>query len=131
MIDLKSSENENLCLMANKRNSSWLWHKRLRHASLSILNKLVKLDLVIGLPNKNFQFDGVCEACAKGKHTRNTFKLKKFVTTTKSFELVHMDLFGPTKSLSLNEKWFGLVIVDDYSKFTWLFFLLHKNHTFE
>ena len=42
-----------------------------------------------------------------------------------------MDLFGPTRTLSLNGKRFGLVLVDDYSRFSWVFFIFHKNEAFD
>ena len=56
---------------------------------------------------------------------------KPNVSYFKLFDLVHMDLFGPTRILSLNGKRFGLVIVDDYSRFSWVFFIFHKNKAFD
>ena len=53
-----------------------LWHKRLGHASLSLLNKLVSKDLVVGLPSIKYNDDKVCEACAKGKQVRSSLKSK-------------------------------------------------------
>ena len=114
VIDLNSSKNENICLMANKNTITWLWHRKLGHASFSVLNRLVKFDLVDGLPKIKFVQHKICDACARGKQTRSTFKPKHVVSTSKPFGLVHIDLFGPTRTLSLNGKRFGLVIVDDY-----------------
>jgi len=51
-----------------------LWHKRLGHASLSFLNKLVSKDLVVGLPTIKYNDGKVCDACAKGKQVKNSFK---------------------------------------------------------
>ena len=95
-----------------------------------ILNRLRKFDLVDGLPKIKFIQHEICDACASGKQTRSTFKPKHVVSTFKSFDLVHMDLFGPTRTLSLNGKRFSLVIVDDYSRFSWIFFIFHKNEAF-
>ena len=117
--------------MANKNLVSWLWHKKLGHASMSVLNRLVKLNLVNGLPKIKFIQDKICDVCARGKQKRNSFKPKHVVSTFKSFDLVHMDLFGPTRTLSISGKRFGLVIVDDYSRFTWVCFLLHKSEAFD
>ena len=107
-----------MCLMANRNTVSWLWHRKLGLASFSILNRLVKFDLVDGLPKIKFTQHEICDACARDKQSRSTLKPKHVVSTSKPFDLVHMDLFGPTRTLSLNGKRFGLVIVDDYSRFS-------------
>ena len=90
----------------------------------------MKFNLVDDLPKIRFIQHEICDACDRGKQTRSTFKPKHVVSTSKSFDLVHMDLFGPIRTLSLNGKRFSLVIVDDYSKFSWVFFIFHKNEAF-
>ena len=115
---MNSSKTANMCLMANKNTLSWLWHRKLMHASFSILNRLVKFNLVDGLPKIKFIQHEICDACTKGKQTRSTFKPKHVRSTSKLFDLVYMNLFGPTKILSLNGNRFGLVIIDDYSIFS-------------
>ena len=102
-----------MCLMANRNTVSWLWHRKLGHASFSVLNRLAQFDLVVGLPKIKFTQHEIYDACARGKQTKNLFKPKHFVFTSKPFDLVHMDLFGPNRTLSLNGKRFGLVLVDD------------------
>ena len=81
-----------------------LWHKRLGHASLTLLNKLVSKDLVVGLPSIKFNDDKVCEACAKGKQVRLSFKSKRCVSTTRPLELLHIDLCGPMRITSRGGK---------------------------
>ncbi|XP_070025562.1 uncharacterized protein [Nicotiana sylvestris] len=71
-----------------------LWDRRLEHASFSLLNKLVQKDLVRGLPKSSFKEHKVCDACAKGKHVRSSFKPKKIVSTSSPLDLLHMDLCG-------------------------------------
>ena len=95
------------------------------------MNRLVQFDLVVGLPKIKFTQHEICDACARGKQTRSLFRPKHVVSTSKPFDLVHMDLFGPTRTLSLNGKRFGLVLVDDYSRFMWVFFIFHKNEAFD
>jgi len=73
---------------------------------------------VEGLPTLNYEKDRICEACQKGKQTKNVFKTKNFVSTTRPVELLQMDLFGPSRTMSLGGNYYGLVIVDDFSKFT-------------
>ena len=69
------------CLIANDVNDSWLWHRRLRHASMKTLSKLVKKDLVIGFPKLSFDKDKICDACQFGKEVRNSFKSKNLIST--------------------------------------------------
>ena len=113
-------------------NESWLWHRRLGHASMKTLSKLVKNDFVIGLPKLNFDKDKICDACLFGKQVRSSFKSKDLVTTSRPLELLHIDLFEPMNVISMGGKSYGFVIVD-YYKFTWVYFLAHKIealHTF-
>ena len=121
------------CLVASKANineDSWLWHRKLGHASSHLISKLIKENLVNGSPNLNLLSNHVCKACQLEKHTRTSFKPKNIVTTTRPLELLHIDLFGPTRTTSLGGKKNGLVIVDDYSRYTWVLFITHKNKTF-
>ena len=83
------------------------------------------------MPKIKFTQHEICDACARGKQTRSSFKLKHVVSTSKLFDLVHMDLFGPTRTLSLNGKRFDLVLIDDYFRFSWVFFIFHKNEAFD
>ena len=94
------------------------------------LNKLISKDLVIGLPKLKFEKDRLCDACQKGKQVRVSFKSKNVVSTTRPLHLLHMDLFGPSRTMSFGENYYALVIVDDYSRFTWTLFLAHKRDAF-
>ena len=84
----------NVCLMAKKKDESWLWHKRFGHASMHVISKLCQNDLVVGLPK-------FCDTCVKGKHKKSFFKSKNCVFTSRPLQLLHIDLFGPTKQLVL------------------------------
>ena len=100
---------------------------------MKTLSKLVKNHLVIGLSKLSFDKDKICDACQFGKQVRNSFKSKNLVSTSRFFELLHVDLFGPVDVLSMGGKSYGFVIVDNYSRFTWVYFLAHKDealHTF-
>ena len=107
----------------------WIWHRRLGHASLRKISQLSKLNLVRGLPRLKYSSEALCEACQKGKFTKKPFKAKNVVSTTRPLELLHIDLFGPVKTESIGGKKYGLVIVDDYSRWTWVKFLRHKDET--
>jgi len=72
----------------------------------------------------------VCEACQKRKRTKVSFKQKNVVSTERPLELLHMDLFCPSRTMSLSGNLCALVIVDDFSRYTWTLFLVSKNDTF-
>ena len=94
---------------------------------------LVKNDLVIRLPKLNFNKDKICDACQFGKQVRSSFKPKNLVSTSRPLKLLHIDLFGPMDVISMGDKSYGFVIVDDFSRFIWVYFLAHKDealHTF-
>ncbi|KAI4295042.1 hypothetical protein MLD38_040690 [Melastoma candidum] len=118
------------CLLTVK-DESLLWHRRLGHSNFKLLSKLVKKDLVKGLPNIRFEHDSFCEACSLGKQTKSSFKSKNEVSTSQPLELLHMDLFGPTRVQSVGGRRYCLVVVDDYSRYTWVKFLTHKSDAFE
>ncbi|GJU19077.1 putative ribonuclease H-like domain-containing protein [Tanacetum coccineum] len=105
------------------------WHRRLGHVNFKNLNKLVKGNLVRGLPLKIFQNDHTCVACQKGKQHKASCKAKSVSSISQPLQLLHMDLFGPTSVRSLNHKTYCLVITDDFSRFSWVFFLRTKDET--
>ncbi|GJS29887.1 putative ribonuclease H-like domain-containing protein [Tanacetum coccineum] len=120
------------CLYANATtDESKLWHKRLGHVNFKNINKLVKGHLVRGLPSKVFVNDHTCVACKKGKQHKASCKAKLERIIRKPLELLHMDLFGPVSIESINKKRYCLVVTDDFSRFSWVFFLATKDETSE
>jgi hypothetical protein len=105
------------CLMV-KNEDSWLWHRRLSHVHFDFLNKVLSKDLVIGLPEIKFENDKLCEACQKVKQTRVSFKPENIVSTSKPLELLHLDLFGQSRTKTLGGNYYGFVIVNDFYRFT-------------
>ncbi|GJZ06280.1 putative ribonuclease H-like domain-containing protein [Tanacetum coccineum] len=99
------------------------------HVHFKNLNKLVKGNLVRGLPSKIFQNDHTCVACQKGKQHKASCKAKIVSSISQPLQLLHMDLFGPTSVRSINHKTYCLVITDDFSRFSWVFFLRTKDET--
>ncbi|GJZ19835.1 putative ribonuclease H-like domain-containing protein [Tanacetum coccineum] len=108
---------------------SKLWHRRLGHLNFKTMNKLVKENLVRGLPSKLFENDETCVACQKGKQHRASCKSKIENSISLLLNLLHIDLFGPTFVKSLMKKMYYLVVTDDYNRFTWVFFLATKDET--
>ncbi|GJX76742.1 putative ribonuclease H-like domain-containing protein [Tanacetum coccineum] len=118
------------CLIAKATvDESNKWHRRLGHVNFKNLNKLVKGNLVRGLPSKIFQNDHTCVACQKGKQHKASCKAKLVSSISQPLQLLHMDLFGPTSVRSINHKTYCLVITDDFSRFSWVFFLRTKDET--
>nr|GEW55876.1 putative ribonuclease H-like domain-containing protein [Tanacetum cinerariifolium] len=118
------------CLFAKaKIDESNLWHRRLGHINFKTINKLVKGNLVRGLPTKVFENHNTCVACKKGKQHIASCKTKPVSSVNQPLFKLHIDLFGPTFVKSLNKKSYCLVITDDYSRFTWVFILATKDET--
>ncbi|GJS59534.1 putative ribonuclease H-like domain-containing protein [Tanacetum coccineum] len=108
---------------------SKLWHRRLGHLNFKTMNKLVKGNLIRGLPSKLFENDETCVACQKGKQHGASCKSKIENSISLPLHFLHMDLFGPTFVKSLRKKMYCLVVKDDYSRFTWVLFLATKDET--
>ena len=126
LVDFTSKDaNLKICLFT-KTSLGWLWHRRLAHVGMRSLKKLMKNDLVRGLRDMKFEKDKLYSACQAGKQVGNTHPTKAYMSTTRVLELLHMDLFGPTTYKSLGGNLYCLVIVDDYSRYTRVFFLNNK-----
>nr|GEV85998.1 hypothetical protein [Tanacetum cinerariifolium] len=105
------------CLFAKETlDESNLYHRRLDHINFKTMNKLVKGNIVRGLPIKVFENDNTCVACKKGKQHRAFCKTKPVSFVDQPLYRLHMDLFGPTFVKSLNKKSYCLVVTDDYSR---------------
>ncbi|GJQ90591.1 ribonuclease H-like domain-containing protein [Tanacetum coccineum] len=105
------------CLFAKAIiDESNLWHKRLGHINFKTMNKLVRGNLVRGLPSKIFENDHTCVTCQKGKQHKASFKIKLVSSISQPLQMLHMDLFGSTFVKSLNKKMYCLVVTDDFSR---------------
>ncbi|XP_073152674.1 uncharacterized protein [Henckelia pumila] len=108
-----------VCLVASNSKRNWIWHKRLNHLNFKSIVSLSKIELVTGLPKIDFSKDKVCLACQFGKQVRSSFKNKGYNSSSRCLELLHMYLFGQIPVTSLGGMRYTLVIIDDYSRFTW------------
>nr|GFA17082.1 retrovirus-related Pol polyprotein from transposon TNT 1-94 [Tanacetum cinerariifolium] len=121
-----------ICLMTKGTSSqAWLWHRRLSHLNFDIINLLSKNDIVIGLPKLKFIKDHLCSSCELGKAKQKSFQSKTTPSSKRRLQLLHMDLCGLMRVASINRKKYVLVIVDDYSRYTWTHFLRSKDETLE
>nr|GFB30064.1 putative ribonuclease H-like domain-containing protein [Tanacetum cinerariifolium] len=121
------ASNSSTCFLAKASLQSWLWHQRLSHLNFATINNLVKNNLVQGLPKMKFEKDHLCSTCEQGKIHRKHHKSKTAFASNKPLYLLHIDLCGPIRVHSINGKRYVLVVVDDYSWYTWVFFLHSKD----
>nr|GEZ95383.1 retrovirus-related Pol polyprotein from transposon TNT 1-94 [Tanacetum cinerariifolium] len=126
------ASNSSTCLLAKASSSqSWLWHQCLSHLNFGTINNLVKNNLVQGLPKMKFEKDHLCFACEQGKIHQKHHKSKTAFASNKPLYLLHVDLCGPMRVERINRKRYVLVVVDDYSRHTWVFFLHSKDEASE
>ena len=93
------------------------------------LSKLLKGEHIIGLTDVSFERNHECSACLAGKQLGKPHPAKNIVSTSRPLELLHLDLFGPSTYDTLGGSKYGLVIVDDYSRYCWVFLLKSKDET--
>nr|GEU81077.1 integrase, catalytic region, zinc finger, CCHC-type, peptidase aspartic, catalytic [Tanacetum cinerariifolium] len=98
---------------------SWLWHQRLSHLNFDTINDLAKNNLVSGLPKFKYHKEHLCPSCEQGKSKRASNPPKPVSNSRQRLHLLHTDLCGPMRISSINGKLYVLVIVDDYSRYTW------------
>ncbi|GKA66879.1 retrovirus-related pol polyprotein from transposon TNT 1-94 [Tanacetum coccineum] len=113
VMKLGNKPKDQICLATIDDNST-LWHRRLGHANMRLIQSLASKELVRNLPKLKFD-QHFCDACKIGKQAHASHKAKNVVSTTKCLELLHMDLFGPSAVRSYGGNHYTLVIVDDYS----------------
>nr|GFA60086.1 retrovirus-related Pol polyprotein from transposon TNT 1-94 [Tanacetum cinerariifolium] len=92
-------------------------------------NVTINKDIVIGLPKLKYVKDQLCSSCELSKAKRSSFKSKVVPSLKGRLNLLHMDLCGPTRVASINGKKYILVIIDDYSRYTWTLFQHSKDET--
>jgi transposase InsO family protein len=124
----RSASTKSACLASSSAQKWQLWHSRLGHPSAKVLHTIFP-----SLSSCNpLDFNSVkshCKHCLAGKMHQLPFTVSTNKVTA-PFQLVHADLWGPAPSVSLNGFKFYLVLVDEYTKFTWVYLLTHKSETF-
>nr|GEU79237.1 Gag-Pol polyprotein [Tanacetum cinerariifolium] len=101
------------------KTKSWLWHRRLSHLNFGYINELAKQGLIRGLPKLKYQNVHMCSICSLEKSKKYTHKPKFDDSIQEKLSPLHMDLCGPMRIKSISGKKYILVIVNDYSRFTW------------
>nr|GEV30093.1 fasciclin-like arabinogalactan protein 2 [Tanacetum cinerariifolium] len=114
VMKLENKPRDQICLTTIDENST-LWHKRLGHANMCLIQSLASKELVRNLSKLKFD-QHFCDACKIGKQAHASHKAKNIVSMTRCLTLLHMDLFGPSVVRSYKGNRYTLVIVDDYSR---------------
>ena len=119
-----------LALLTHSNTQSKLWHDRFGHLNYRYLQQLNSKEMVIGLPQVQFS-KGVCPGCEVGMHPKEKYDKGKSWKATTVLELVHSDVAGPFPVPSFGKARYVLTFIDDFSRYTWVFFLLHKSEVFD
>ena len=128
--DFSIAQSSHVCLLIRLSSDLWLWHRRLGHMSFDLLCRLSGLGLIRGLPELKFEKNLVCAPCHHGKMVAASHAPVNLVMTERPCELLHMDTVGPSRVRSVGGKWYVLVIVEDFSRYSWVFFLASKDEVF-
>jgi hypothetical protein len=126
----KFIEPDSALLLTHDDESSRIWHERFGHLNFRYMQHLSKNKLVDGLPDIHFS-KGVCEGCVLGKHPKEKFDKGKSQRDSSPLDMIHNDLMGPFLHPSINKARFVLIFVDDFSRFTWIYFLRKKSEVFQ
>jgi transposase InsO family protein len=131
-VEIISVDGSNLIFKGFRYENLYLVDFNASEAQLSTCFSLslAKHDLVRGLKDVIFEKDKLCSACEVRKQVINTHPKKSIMSTSKAFELLHMGLFGPTTYTSIGGNKYGFVIVDDDTRYAWVFFLVDKSDMF-
>ncbi|GKA65283.1 zinc finger, CCHC-type containing protein [Tanacetum coccineum] len=119
-----------VCLLANLKDDSWLWHARLGHLNFESLKSMAQKDLVHGIPTIKHTTQ-ICDVCLIGKHSRAPFPKKSKARSTSPLDLVYGDLCGPITPPTPSGKKYIFLLVDDYSRYMWVYFLTTKDQAFD
>jgi hypothetical protein len=128
--DFSQSSSVERCFLVGSLSELWKCHRKLGHLSFNLLSRLSKLNLFPGLPWLRFEKELVCAPCRHAKMVSSSHPPLTDVMTERPCGLLHMDLVSPARVRSAGWKWYVLIVVDDYSRYVWVFFLEDKGETF-
>jgi hypothetical protein len=123
-------EPDSALLLTHAHESDRIWHERFGHLNFRYMQQLSKHKLVYGLIDIDFS-KGVCEGCGLGEHPQENFDKGKSQRASTPLDLIHSDLMGPFPHPSINKAKFVLIFVDNFSRFTWIYFLRQKSEVFQ
>jgi transposase InsO family protein len=129
LVDFFKKKTSSITCLFSKTLLGCIWHRRIAHIGMSNLKKAHKRGIITSLKDVTFDKNKLCSACQARKQVVIHHPLNTMLSTSKPLELLHIDLFGPTSYKSISGNLYCLVIVDDYSRYTWTLFLGDKSET--
>jgi hypothetical protein len=123
-------EPDSALLLTHVDEGSRIWHERFGHLNFRYMQQLRKQILVDGLPNIHLS-KGICEGRVLRKHPQEKFVKGKSQRAFTPLDMIHSDLMGPFTHPSINKERFFLIFFDDFSCFTWIYFLKKKFEVFQ
>jgi hypothetical protein len=123
-------ESDFALLLTHADESCRIWHERLGNLNFRYMQQLSKKILVDGLPNIHFS-KGICDGCVLGKHSQENFDKGKTRGASSPLDMIHSDLMGPFSHPSIKKVRYVLIFVDDFSRFTSIYFLRQKSKVFQ
>jgi hypothetical protein len=117
-------------LITHADERSRIWHKRFGHINSIYMQHISEPRMVQGLPDIHF-CKGICEGCVLGKHPQEKFDKGKTQKASSPLDKIHSDIMGPFTHPSINKERYMLIFVDDFSRYTWTFFLRQKSEVFQ
>ncbi|GKB33988.1 retrovirus-related pol polyprotein from transposon TNT 1-94 [Tanacetum coccineum] len=126
---LGDNSKQHICLASVVDNST-LWHRRLGHANIRLVQNLASNELVRNLPKLSFERH-FCDTCGLGSQGNANNRTRKEVSTTRVLELLQLDLIDPSPIQSYRDNFYTLIIVDDHSNYTWVVFVEYKEDVLE
>ncbi|KAJ0500497.1 putative RNA-directed DNA polymerase [Helianthus annuus] len=115
-----------ICLAMNLDQEEWVWHARMGHANFGVLQSMARKEMVDGMPYIDHP-SKVCEGCLIGKQVRQSFPAESTWRAKEPLQLIHADLCGPITPCSKGGNKYFFLLVDDYSRFMWVYLLKSKD----
>ncbi|KAL8132353.1 hypothetical protein AgCh_008011 [Apium graveolens] len=117
-------------LVMKSEESSWLWHSHLGHVNFQALVHMSKNGMAYGLPHIT-QLKQICTRCLMAKQIRQPFLCQTNFNAKQAFELVYGDLCGPISPPTKTGNRYFFLLVDDFSKYMWVYLLTSKDEAYE
>ena len=127
-LDLKIVQER--CLKLDVKEEAMMWHFRFGHLNFGGLAKLVKTEMVRGLPTVEFE-KKFCEECVLGKHPRTSFSRTVEYRAKEQLRLIHTDIYRPITPKFFSVERYFISFIDDFSRKTWVYFLKEKSEVFQ
>ena len=118
------------CLLTDLNDPTWLWHARYGHLHMDAIRKLSTKNMVSGIPKISYNTN-LCNSCLIGKQTALPYPDKSKFRAQKPLELIHADLCGPITPCTMGGNRYIFLLVDDFSRYMWVYLLKTKDQAFE